>query len=460
MKSVKKVMFGTYAKMFVSMYLLLTLSGTILLMLPFSLAEGQHIHFIDAMFVSISAISTTGLSPVDVGVVFTPLGQIILLFYLQIGGIGIMLLIAAFWIGSGKTIGFKQRTMIATEQNQTSMKGIFKLVRLTISSVLIIEAISVIILGTYLMIAYDSVFTSPIDAYFNALFMTISTFTNAGFDIEAQTSYSAYVNDIYFQFHSIVLMFIGAVGFWPMVEFREWVSAKRHGEHFKISNFSKLLFKLHLYIWLISSAMFFALEYDNFATIADKSFPVKVTNSLFMGLTARNAGFTVYENLTLFHPASLFMLMILMVIGSSPNSVGGGIRTTSVAIVFKTFWSFAIGREQVVIQKKAIKNSTIRKSALIIMGAVVVILVATFLILVIERDGFSLGSILFEVSSAFGTTGLSLGITADLHYLSKLVLVLVMFIGRVGVLALLLMVRNNRFDENKIKYPEGDLMVG
>ncbi len=459
MKSVKKILFGTYAKMFVSMYLLLTLSGAILLMLPFSVAAGQSIDFIDAMFVSISAISTTGLSPIDVGQVFTPFGKIILLLYLQVGGIGIMLLIAAFWIGSGKTIGFKQRTMIATEQNQTSMKGIFKLVRLTISSVLIIEIVSVIILGTYLMIAYGDVFTSPLDAYFNGLFMTISTFTNAGFDIESGASYSAYVNDIYFQVHSMVLMFIGAVGFWPMVEFREWISAKRHGEQFKISNFSKLLFKLHLYMWLISSAIFFVLEYD-YLLLADKSLPVKVTNSLFMGLTARNAGFTVYGDLTLFHPASLFMIMILMVIGSSPNSVGGGIRTTSVAVVFKTFWSFAIGREQVVIHKKAIKNSTIRKSALIIMGALVVILVATFLILIVERDGFTLGAVMFEVSSAFGTTGLSLGITGELHFLSKLILVLVMFIGRVGVLAILLMVRNNKFDENKIRYPEGDIMVG
>ncbi len=459
MKSFKKVLFGTYAKMFVSMYLLLTLSGAILLMLPFSVsADGPGIDFIDAMFVSISAISTTGLSPIDVGEVFTPFGKIILLLYLQVGGIGIMLLIAAYWIGSGKTIGFKQRTMIATEQNQTSMKGIFKLVRLTISSVLIIEAISVIILGTYLMIAHDDVFTSPLDAYFNGLFMTISTFTNAGFDIETGASYSAYVNDIYFQVHSMVLMFIGAVGFWPMVEFREWISAKRHGEPYRISNFSKLLFKLHLYMWLISSSIFLLIEFNHI--LSDKSIPVKVTNSLFMGLTARNAGFSVYEELVLFQPASLFMLMILMVIGSSPNSVGGGIRTTSVAVVFKTFWSFAIGREQVVIQKKAIKNSTIRKSSLIIMGAIVVILVATFLMLVIEGDDFGVGAVLFEVSSAFGTTGLSLGITGDLHYLSKLILVLVMFIGRVGVLALLLMVRNNKFDENKIKYPEGDIMVG
>ncbi len=459
MKSVKSILFGSYAKMFVSMYFLLTLSGAILLSLPFSVADGQNIDFVDAIFVSISAISTTGLSPIDVGEVFTPFGQIILLLYLQIGGIGIMLLLAAFWIGSGKTIGFKQRTMIATEQNQTSMEGIFKLVILTITSVLIIELVSVVILGTYLMIAYSEVFTSPIDAYFNGLFMTISTFTNAGFDIESGNSYSAYVNDIYFQVHSMILMFIGAVGFWPMVEFREWISAKRHGEPYKISNLSKLLFKLHLYIWLFSSLAFFVLEYD-YLELSDKSLPVKVANSLFMGLTTRNAGFTVYGDLTSLHAATIFMLMILMVIGSSPNSVGGGIRTTSVAVVFKTFWSYAIGREQVVIQKKAIKNDTIRKSSLIIMGAIVVILVATFIILIVEGDQFGLGHILFEVSSAFGTTGLSLGITGELHAISKIILVLVMFIGRVGVLALLLMVRNNQFDENKIRYPEGDIMVG
>ncbi len=459
MKALRKKLFGSYAKMFVSMYFVLTLSGAILLSLPFSVAKGQDISFIDAVFVSISAISTTGLSPVDVGEVLTPFGQIILLLLLQVGGIGIMLLLAAYWIGSGKTIGFKQRTMIATEQNQTSMEGIFKLVRLTISSVLIIEAISVVILGTYLMIAHNDVFSSPIDAYFNGLFMTISTFTNAGFDIEVGASYSAYVDDIYFQVHSIVLMFIGAVGFWPMVEFREWVAAKRHGEAYKISNLSKLLFKLHLYLWIVSSAMFFLLEYDHLA-LADKSLPVKITNSLFMGLTTRNAGFTVFGDLSILHSATIFLLMILMVIGSSPNSVGGGIRTTSVAVVFKTFWSYAIGRNQVIIQKKAIKQDTIRKSSLIIMGAIVVILVATFGVLIVENDSMPFGYILFEVSSAFGTTGLSMGITGSLHSVSKLILVFVMFIGRVGVLALLLMVRSNKFDENKIKYPEGDIMVG
>ncbi len=455
-KKVKGFFVGTYPRLFVTMYALLTLSGAILLKLPISVRPGQTLSFTDSFFISISGISTTGLSTVDVGEVLTTFGQIVLLFYLQVGGIGIMLLLASYWILSGKRIGVRERTMLLTEQNQSSMEGILKLVKYTIMTLLFFELLSVVVLGTYLLFAYPEVYSLK-DAYFTSLFSTVSTLTNAGFDIDKMTSYTRFENDMYFQFHSMFLMFIGAVGFWPLVETVEMFKCKRKGKKFKYSHLSRLLFKLHLYIWIISAGVYFALEYN--ASLAGKTLPMSIVNSLFMSLTTRNAGFTIVGDLHVLQPATLLIFMILMVVGSSPNSVGGGIRTTSVAVAVKSLWSFAIGREQVVIQNKAVKMDTIRKSLLIILGGTIIVLTATFIMLIAEPD-FAFEEILFEVTSAFGTTGLSLGITGSLSIISKITLIFVMFIGRVGVLALLLMIRDNKFDENKIRYPEGDIMVG
>ncbi|MFK5883149.1 MAG: potassium transporter TrkG [Candidatus Izemoplasma sp.] len=453
MKTIKKLFFGTYVRGFVVSYLLFVLGGATLLKLPISIQEGQSISWIDAIFVSVSGMSTTGLTTVVVKDIFTTFGQTVLAFILQFGGIGLIMFVALFWLVIRKKINFRERTMIMTDQNQLGRSGIVKFVRNVLIMIVIIETIGIFTMGTYLYFAGYYELTT---AYFQAFFLTISMFTNAGFDISpGGDSLMMYNDDYFMQTLAMVLMFLGAVGFWPLSELKEWITAKKRREKFEFSMFTKILVYMHVGIWMISALMFFGFEYNHF--LEGKGFADGVFYSLFMTLTTRNAGFATLSVGDLTDTTQVFF-GILMFIGSSPNSAGGGIRTTTLLLTILGILAFARGRDQVVIYHKSIKMDTVYKSLMVIIGAASLI-IFDLLILSYSDPDLSLQEILFEVASAFGTTGLSLGITASLSTVGKLVLIMTMFFGRIGILAVLLMFRGKRRPSN-IKYPEIDIIVG
>jgi Trk-type K+ transport system membrane component len=433
--------------------LLFVLGGATLLKLPISIQEGQSISWIDAIFVSVSGMSTTGLTTVVVKDIFTTFGQTVLAFILQFGGIGLIMFVALFWLVIRKKINFRERTMIMTDQNQLGRSGIVKFVRNVLIMIVIIETIGIFTMGTYLYFAGYYELTT---AYFQAFFLTISMFTNAGFDISpGGDSLMMYSDDYFMQTLAMILMFLGAVGFWPLSELKEWITAKKRREKFEFSMFTKILVYMHVGIWMISALMFFGFEYNHF--LEGKGFADGVFYSLFMTLTTRNAGFATLSMGDLTDTTQVFF-GILMFIGSSPNSAGGGIRTTTLLLTILGIVAFARGRDQVVIYHKSIKMDTVYKSLMVIIGAASLI-VFDLLVLSYSDPDLSLQEILFEVASAFGTTGLSLGITASLSTVGKFVLIMTMFFGRIGILAVLLMFRGKRRPSN-IKYPEMDIIVG
>lgn len=456
MKKIKKLFFGTYVRGFVVSYLLFVLGGAALLKLPISIMDGQSISWIDAIFVSVSGTSTTGLTTVVVKDVFTVFGQTILAFILQFGGIGLIMFVSLFWLVIRKKISFRERTMIMTDQNQLGRNGIVKFIRSVLIMIVTIELVGFLTMGTYLYFAGYFSFTT---AYFQAFFLTISMFTNAGFDISpGGDSLMMYSSDYFMQTLAMALMFLGAVGFWPLAELKQWVGAKIKKEKFEFSMFTKILVYMHLGLWIIGAAMVFGFEYDNFLSSAS-GFEVieKVYYSFFMSLTTRNAGFATMNVADLSETTQVFF-GILMFIGSSPNSAGGGIRTTTFLLTILGFLAFARGKDQVVINHKSIKADTIYKSLMVIIGAGALI-IFDLLVMTYSDPSFTVRQIFFEISSAFGTTGLSLGITSSLSLIGKLIIIATMFIGRVGILALLLMFRDKRKHSN-IKYPEVDIIVG
>jgi Trk-type K+ transport system membrane component len=455
MKKLKKIFFGTYIRGFVTSYFLFLMGGASLLKLPMSIQDGESLSWIDAIFVSVSGMSTTGLSTITVREVLTPFGQTVLAFILQFGGIGLIMFVALFWLISRKRISFRERTMIMTDQNQIGRAGIVGFIRNVLIMIVSIEAIGFVTMATYLY------FTGTFDlgdSLFQSFFLTISMFTNAGFDITPFEGGSLVYyadNQMYFmQILAMTLMILGAIGFWPLAEFKMWLQAKFKKEKYEFSLFSKILVIMHLGIWIISAITVFVVEYDNF--LADKSILDGVFYSLFMSLTTRNAGFATMS-MNDMSDTTQVLFGILMFIGSSPNSAGGGIRTTTFLLTILGILAFSKGKDQVILSKKSIKFDTVYKSLMVVIGAALLIFTALFIMTISE--GFTAKEIFFEIASAFGTTGLSLGITSGLTNVGKVVLILVMFIGRIGILALLLMFKGERPASN-IKYPEIDLIVG
>lgn len=451
-KKIRKFLFGTYIRGFVASYFVFLMTGAFLLKLPISVKEGQSLKWIDAIFVSVSGMSTTGLTTVVVKDVFTVFGQTVLAFILQFGGIGLIMLVSTFWLITRKKISFKERTMIMTDQNQIGRSGIVRFVKNVLIMIISIEIVGFLIMGTYLYLAGYFSFQT---AYFQAFFMTISMFTNAGFDISpGGDSLMMYSTDYFMQTLAMSLMILGAIGFWPLAELKTWFKAKKNKEKFEFTLFTKLLVTMHLGLWIISAIAVYGIEFNGF--LADKGFIEGVYYSLFMSLTTRNAGFATM-NMNDMSTTVQVLFGVLMFIGSSPNSAGGGIRTTTLLLTILGIIAFARGKDQIVIKRKSIKFETVYKSLMVVIGAVALIIAA--LLIMTLSEPFEVKDIFFEIASAFGTTGLSLGITSGLSTVGKLVLIVVMFVGRVGILALLLMFKGDK-QSSTLQYPEIDLIVG
>jgi len=460
MKKLKKIFFGTYIRGFVVSYFLFLMLGATLLKLPISIQDGQALTWIDAIFVSVSGMSTTGLSTIVVKDVFTTFGQTVLAFILQFGGIGLIMFVSTFWLLIRKRISFRERTMIMTDQNQIGRAGIVGFIRNVLIMIISIEILGFLTMSTYLYLAGYFPFG---EALFQAFFLTISMFTNAGFDISpGGDSLMMYSSDYFMQILAMTLMVAGAIGFWPLAEIKQWFEAKIKRKKFTFSLFTKILVSMHLGLWVISAVIVYLLEYNGF--LADKSLFDGIFYSLFMSLTTRNAGFATM-NMNDMSSTVQVLFGVLMFIGSSPNSAGGGIRTTTFLVALLGIISFSRGKEQIVIKNKSIKQDTVYKSLMVVIGAGALIIFALLIMTIsdgynpLTGNGFTMKQIFFEIASAFGTTGLSLGITSSLSFIGKIVLIVVMFCGRIGILALLLMFKGSKTGSN-VKYPEIDMIVG
>lgn len=452
-KFIRRLFFNTYAKGFFFSYLFMILFGAFLLSLPFSIQSGQSLSWYDALFTAASALSVTGLSTIVVGEVFTKFGLVMLLFLIQFGGMGLTMMVALFWLLARKKIGFRERSMIMTDQNQFSRSGMVRFVRNVLIMVFLIELVGFILISHYL---YFAGFFGYGEALFQGLFLAISLTANAGFDIAPNAdSFRMFASDFPMQLIGITLMFLGSVGYWVLAEFKEWLTALMHKEKYRFSYFVKLIFKLHVMFVLLGAVLIIAFESSNF--LGDKNPIEAVFYALFMSMTTRNAGFSTMD-VNDFMPFTRMLLMALMFIGASPNSFGGGIRTTSIVLVILSIKSFALGRFDVVVSRKRIKDETVYKAFVALSAGLFIVFTGSMVLSIIEP--LPLESIAFEVTSAFGTTGLSMGITDQLHTLSKIILVIIMFIGRLGILALVMMFKPDVVLKARHKYPEADVIVG
>jgi Trk-type K+ transport system membrane component len=403
----------------------------------------------DALFTAVSAVSVTGLTVVSLPEVYNEVGYFILMFVLQFGGIGIMTLGTFFWLIVGKKIGLKERQLIMTDQNQSNLSGLVKLLIQIIQIFVVIEMIGALVLGIYFL----NYFPNGKEAFLNGLFLAVSATTNAGFDITG-ISMIPFKDDYFVQFITIILLTLGAIGFPVLIELREFLSNSARTYKFHFSLFTKLTSVTFFSLIVGGTILIYLLEINRF--FKNKNWHESFFYSLFMSSNTRSGGLATM-NVSDFSEPTLLLLSILMFIGASPSSVGGGIRTTTLAIMILFLWNFMRGRRSIKVFKREIHPDDIRKAtAVMIMGSLLCIM-AVFILSITEN--FTLMQIIFEVCSAFGSVGLSMGITPDLSNTGKIVIMIIMFIGRVGITSLLYIIGHKEVTEN-FHYPKERVIIG
>jgi potassium uptake TrkH family protein len=435
-------------------FVLLILGGAGLLMLPEMTTE-HHIRFVDALFTSCSASCVTGLAVVDTATFFTLKGKIIIMLLIQLGGLNIITF-ATYFTSFYRSSGLKYQSMLKDMLSTDNMLENRRLLKDIMLFTLIIEGIG----ATMLFFQWgDHIeFQSFGQRAFYSVFHSISAFNNAGFALFTDNLYEECIRNAYgLQFTIAFLIFFGGLGFTVMHDVfspNEIRNRWKH-PHKRIKVNSKLALYTSIILVFVGAILFYFLEYDN--TVDQSSVLGSITSSIFQSVTTRTAGFNTVDFTKLGQPILLVMI-VLMFIGASPGSTGGGIKTTTFAVLFKSAITTLKRKKNVEMFKSTIPYDCIDRAYSLLLFAIVVIMFSTFLLTIFEPD-IPFLNLMFEEVSAFGTVGLSTGITFDLTDASKYVLIFTMFIGRTGplTLALSFILRKGN---NSYQYAKANVLIG
>ena len=432
---------------------ILILFGAIILNLPISTQKGESIGFLNALFTSTSAVCVTGLVVVDTGTYWSEFGQFVIITLIQTGGLGFMTIATMFSLLTRKRINLRERLLIQESLNQVDLSGLVKLTRYIIMMTFAIEGIGALLLS----MVYIPRFGLGKGIWYS-IFHSISAFCNAGFDLMGPVS-GQYSSLTYFVDSTLInvvicgLIILGGIGFPVLLDVINNKTYSKFNVHSLI-----VIYTTGILI-LIGFLFIFIAEFNNKDTLGTLNIKEKFLSSLFQSVTLRTAGYNTID-LTLLSESTLFLMLILMLIGASPASTGGGLKTTTIATLFLTVKSFIIGKEDIEVYQRRISDATVKKSLGIFFIGVFISLFGT-LMLTIVNPGFTLLESSFEVISAYATVGLSIGGTPSLTYLGKIIIIILMFLGRVGSLTIFiaLLSKNSRV-KSKIRYPEGKIIVG
>lgn len=414
-------------------FLLSILIGGILLYLPISQKAGADVSLVDAFFITISAICVTGLSTIDVANSFNLFGYTIIALLIQIGGLGIVCAGLSIILLAGQKIGIKERILIKDSLNLNSLKGIVKLVKSIFRITFIIEFIGALFSFCSFIKYYKFK-----DAIVISIFHSISAFNNAGFDLIGNfRNLVPFENDILLNLTTSGLIILGGLGFIVINEIIEKKDFK------KISLHSKIVIKMSIALLIIGTLIIYV------------SSDISLLASFFTSVSSRTAGFNTVP-IDSFNKVSLLFIMILMFIGASPSSTGGGIKTSTFYSLIKGTYSIC-SNKRCHSFKREISHETILKSFIVLFVGMIVV-TSCLLCLCIFEPNIDLLDLLFESISAFATVGLSTGITPELSTISKIVIMITMFIGRVGGLTLLSLWTKK--GKKYVSYPTEDILIG
>lgn len=423
----------------------LILFGAILLDLPIASANGERIGFLNAFFTSTSASCVTGLIVANTATQWTAFGKVIIIILIQIGGLGTMVFLSLIAMALNKRIGISERRIIKEQTNADTSKGIIRLVIYIIKFSLAVELIGAILLAT----KFIPDFGLERGILFS-LFHSISAFCNAGFDIIGN-SLTNYVNDFTVNMTISLLIIFGGLGFTVFIDIYRKIRFKNLSLH------SKVVISFTAILLLVGTLAFFLIEHNS-AAMEGLSLKGKVLSSFFMSVTARTAGFNTID-IGKMQEGSVIVTIMLMFIGASPASTGGGIKTTTFGVLLSSTISVLRGNKEIEIFHKKIPYDTLIKSLCIFTLGSFLVIFSSLWITIIEQGKFLYLDILYEIVSAFGTVGITRGITADLSSLSKIILIVLMYLGRVGAATLGVSILDTH-RKRHTRYSEGKIIVG
>ncbi|MBY0163046.1 TrkH family potassium uptake protein [Cytobacillus firmus] len=420
--------------------------GTGLLMLPISTTTGEPLGFTDALFTSTSATCVTGLVVVDTGTTFSSFGEVVIMLLIQIGGLGFMTMATLFALVLKRRISLKDRLILQEAMNQSSMEGIVRLIRRVLLYSLFIEACGAVLLS--IRWAFDM----PLGrAIYYGVFHAVTMFNNAGFDLFGDfRSLTGYVYDPVVNFVVMFLIVSGGIGFIVLSDLIDYRKQRRLSLH------SKVVLTMTAALLAVGFIVILIFEFTNPRTLGSLNWGGKFFGALFQSVTPRTAGANTID-ITGLRQATQFFIVILMFIGASPGSTGGGIKTTTFTIMVGAVIAMMRGREDIVMFRYRLAQERVLKALTIALLALLLVLTVSMILSTTEEGDFL--EILFETTSAFGTVGLSMGLTPDLTVFGKILISLTMFAGRLGPLTLAYALGPKKGKE-LYRHPEGKMIIG
>ena len=435
-------------------FAVLILVGAGLLLLPGMTEEPEGLSVVDALFTATSAVCVTGLIVVDTGTAFTLTGQLVILGMIQLGGLGIMTFSIFFLRLAGIGSSLKSELAVRSSLSLSPQHDIFNLVKSVVLFTLIFEAVGALLLTVAFAFEY-----SPFQAFYLAVFHAISAFCNAGFSLFSD-SLTRFQENVWVNLVVMTLIVSGGLGFIVMVE----LTGLRPKKRIRLSLHSKIVIVTSMVLVFYGAVVFWVLEWHN--VLGGMGLPGKIVTGLFQSVTTRTAGFNTvnFDHMT---NTSLVTAIFLMFVGGSPGSTAGGIKTITLAVVVAMVVSRFRGFSRANLFRRSITETTIARCAAVVLIGLAVVGIAFSLLLITQtgeidhtrtRDTFL--QLLFETVSAFGTVGLSMGVTGQLTSLGKVIIILTMFLGRVGPITVGLAMMSPPGSEKRYNYGSEEIIVG
>lgn len=435
-------------------FLLAILAGSFLLALPVSSANGQAVPYTDALFTATTSICVTGLVTVPTFSTWSLFGQIVILFLIQIGGLGVVTIMSGLMISLHRRIGIKDRMLIQDAFNLNTLSGMVKFIRKVLLGTFVVEGIGALL--------YMTVFVPEFGAkgVWISIFNAVSAFCNAGMDIISENSLYAYVHNPMINIATMLLIVLGGIGYivwWDLMNVLKHIKQRKLKCFSTLTLHSKIALSMTGILILAGTAAVFVFEYHNPQTMESFSLPEKLLASLFQSVTTRTAGFATIpqENLT---NASALVSLLLMFIGGSPAGTAGGIKTVTIAILIVSAFATMKSNAEAELFHRTISKQAVSKAVAVVSMAFIILCTSTLLLsAVTDADALDIA---YETVSAAATVGLTRSLTSNLNLWGKIIIIITMYLGRVGPISLMIALNTKKETKNIIKNPTEEISVG
>jgi len=430
------------------------LVGSVLLALPICSASGKAIPYIDALFTATTSICVTGLVTVPTVTTWSVFGQVVILILIQIGGLGIITIISGLMISLHRKIDIGDRILIQDAFNLNTLSGLVKFIKKVLIGTLVIEGVGALLYMTVFVPEYGA------NGIWISIFNSVSAFCNAGIDIISEDSLCGYVLNPIINIVTCLLIILGGIGYivwWDIIRVIKKIKSQKLKCFSSLTLHSKIALSMTGFLILAGAVAFFVFEYHNPLTMKDYSLVDRIQASVFQSVTTRTAGFATIpqQNLT---NASSIVSLLLMFIGGSPVGTAGGIKTVTIVVLIASAFTTIKNKEEVVLFHRTISKQAVSKAVAVVSMSFIIMFTSTVLLAAVTNANAL--DIVYETVSATATVGLTRNMTPMLNLLGKIIIIITMYLGRIGPISLAIAFNTKKESRNIIKNPIEEISVG